>query len=152
MCFASKAVHLELVSDLVTAACIAAIRRFVSRRGFPKNLHSDNEKNIVDSEKEIADLQKIIRNDHCDSLQAESAGLHIKWFLIHPRAPQFCGLWESAIKCAKIHIRKVTGNNILSFEGLYTLLCQIELIFNSRPTCPLLEDPNDLFFLTPAHF
>ena len=42
VCFASKAVHLEQVSDLSTAACIAAIRRFVSRRGCPEKLHSDN--------------------------------------------------------------------------------------------------------------
>ena len=56
-CFASKAIHLELVSDLSTAACIAAIRRFVSRRGCPKNLYSDNGENFVGSEKEIADLQ-----------------------------------------------------------------------------------------------
>ena len=41
VCFSSKAVQLQLVSDLSTAACIAAIRRFVSRRGFPKNLYSD---------------------------------------------------------------------------------------------------------------
>ena len=47
VCFASKAVHLELVSDLSTAACIAAIRRFVSRRGCPRNLYSDNGKNFV---------------------------------------------------------------------------------------------------------
>ena len=76
MCFASKAVHLELVSDLSTAACIAAIRRFVSRKGCPKNLYSDNGKNFIGSEEEIADLQKILRNEHCDSLQAEAATLN----------------------------------------------------------------------------
>ena len=152
VCFASKAVHLELVSDLSTAACIAAIRRFVSRRGCPKNIYSDNGKNFVGSDKEIADLQKILRNEHCDSLQAEAAGLHIKWFFIPPRAPHFGGLWESAIKCANIHLRKVMGNKVLSFEELCTLLCQIEMILNSRPICPLSEDPNNEFFLTPAHF
>ena len=152
MCFSSKAVHLELVSDLSTAACIAAIRRFVSRRGCPKNLYSDNGKNFVGSEKEIADLQKISRNEHCDSLQAVAAGLHIKWFFIRPRAPDFGGLWESAIKYAKIHLRKVMGNKVLSFEEICTLLCQIEMILNSRPICPLSEDPNDEFFLTRAHF
>ena len=44
------------------------------------------------------------------------------------------------------------GNKILSFEGLCTLRCQIETILNSRAICPLSEDPNDEFFLTPAHF
>ena len=128
VCFASKAVHLKLVSDLSTAACVAAIRRFVSRRGCPKNLYSDNGKNFVCWEKEIAELQKILRNEHCDSLQAEAAGLNIQWFFIPPRAPHFDGLWETAIKCAKIHLRKVMGNKILSFEEVCTLLCQIEMI------------------------
>ena len=47
VCSASKAVHLELVSDLSTAACIAAIRRFVFRRGYLKILYSDNGKNLL---------------------------------------------------------------------------------------------------------
>ena len=104
VCFASKAVHQELVSDLSTAACIAAIRRFVSRRACPKNLYKVR---FVSSGEKLADLQKILRNEHCDSLQAEAAGLHIKWFFIPPRAPDFDGLWESAIKCAKIHLEQL---------------------------------------------
>ena len=43
------------------------------------------------------------------------------------------------------------GNKVLSFEELCTLLSQIEMILNSRPICPLSEDRNDKFFLTPAH-
>ena len=35
VCFSTKAVHLELVSSTSTAACIAALRRFVSRRSLP---------------------------------------------------------------------------------------------------------------------
>ena len=33
VCFASKAIHLELVSDLTTNACIAALSSFTSRKG-----------------------------------------------------------------------------------------------------------------------
>ena len=74
--------------------------------------------------------------------------LRFKWFFIPPRAPHFSGLWESAIKCAKIRLRKVMGNKTLSFEVLSTLLCQTELISNSRPICHLSKDPNYEFFLT----
>ncbi len=42
-----KAVHLELVSDLTTEAFIAALRRFVARRGHPSLIWSDHGTNFV---------------------------------------------------------------------------------------------------------
>ena len=46
MCFATKAAHLEVVSDLTTEAFLAALKRFVSRRVCPTNLYSDNGYNV----------------------------------------------------------------------------------------------------------
>lgn len=42
VCFATKAVHLELVCDLSTDAFLAALSRFILRRGLCKNIYSDN--------------------------------------------------------------------------------------------------------------
>ena len=42
-----KAVHLELVSDLTSEAFIAALRRFIARRGYPTLLWSDHGTNFV---------------------------------------------------------------------------------------------------------
>ena len=50
VCLASKAVHLELLSDLSRAAWIAAVRIFVFHIGCPKDLYSDNGENFVRSE------------------------------------------------------------------------------------------------------
>ena len=42
VCFSTKAAHLEVVSDLTTEAFRACLRSFVSRRGLPAHIHSDN--------------------------------------------------------------------------------------------------------------
>ncbi|XP_026326026.1 uncharacterized protein LOC113234770 isoform X1 [Hyposmocoma kahamanoa] len=47
ICLATKAVHLELVSDLTKEAFIAALNRFTARRGKPRNIYSDNENQMA---------------------------------------------------------------------------------------------------------
>lgn len=51
VCMATKAIHLEAVTDLTADAFIAAFRRFVSRRGTVQNIFSDNGTNFVKSNK-----------------------------------------------------------------------------------------------------
>lgn len=62
------------------------------------------------------------------------------------------GIWEAAVKSAKFHILRVIGETKLTFEEFSTVLAQIEAILNSRPLCPLSNDPGDLSCLTPGHF
>lgn len=62
------------------------------------------------------------------------------------------GLWEASVKSFKYHLKRIVGNQILTFEELLTVTCQIESCLNSRPLCPLSENPDDLTPLTPAHF
>ena len=150
VCFASRAVHLEAVSDLTTQACIAALRRFTARRGCPAMIYTDNGSNFAGTKTEIESLQNFLENEHADSFQAEAANLNMKWNLITPRAPHFGGLWEASIKSAKNHLRRVMGNNVLTVEELTTLFCQIEWVLNSRPIGVLSEDPKDPKHLTPA--
>ena len=47
VCFAAKAMHLELVSDFSKEACLSAIRQFTSRRGLPIVIYSNNETNFI---------------------------------------------------------------------------------------------------------
>ncbi len=42
VCLSTKAVHIEISSDLTTEAFLAALTRFVARRGVPKTILSDN--------------------------------------------------------------------------------------------------------------
>lgn len=45
-CFATKFIHLDLVSDLTTDAFLGALRRFVSRKGRCVRIQSDSGKNV----------------------------------------------------------------------------------------------------------
>ena len=46
-----KAVHLELVSDLTSDSFVAALRRFIARRGNPKVIWSDHGTNFIGAKK-----------------------------------------------------------------------------------------------------
>ncbi len=101
---------------------------------------------------EIEAVQRVLKDQHQTSLQAEAAGLNLRWAFIPPRAMHFGGLWEAGVKSAKKHLRRIMGNRVLTFEELTTLLCQVECVLNSRPLCPISEVPNDADPLTPANF
>jgi len=45
ICMATKAVHIDIVSDLTASAFLSAFDRFVARRGIPESVFSDNGKN-----------------------------------------------------------------------------------------------------------
>ena len=42
VCFATRAIHIEGVTSLTTEASLAALRRFIARRGKPRTVYSDN--------------------------------------------------------------------------------------------------------------
>ena len=58
VCFSTKALHLELVSDLTSDACLAALRRFVARRGTVTTIHSDQGTNFIGASNQLRDLFK----------------------------------------------------------------------------------------------
>ena len=146
-----KAVHLELVSDLTTEAFIATLRRFISRRGLPSLVWSDHGTNFIGADRELQDLFKFLRNKSSQIAISEFCTFNkIEWRFIPERAPHFGGLWESAVKSMKAHLRRITSNVKLTFEEMSTTICQIEACLNSRPLIPSDQDVTEV--LTPGHF
>ncbi|XP_071053596.1 uncharacterized protein [Onthophagus taurus] len=151
VCFTTRAIHLELVTDLTTECFIAALRRFSARRGKPNRMFSDNGTNFVGGNRELQELSQFLI-DNCSELKTLIENASIGWSFIPPNSPHFGGLWEAGVKSVKFHLRRVAGNASFTYENFYTLLVQIEAILNSRPLTQLSTDPNDTTPLTPAHF
>ncbi|GFX55685.1 integrase catalytic domain-containing protein [Trichonephila clavipes] len=152
ICFTVKAIHSEIVSDLTTEAFLAALKWFVARRGRPIEIHSDNGRNFVGANNELRKILKALFKGKMEEIMDFLSKEQIKWNFNPPSALHFGGLWEAGVKSLKYHLKRVIGNSILSHEEFLTLVVQIEVVLNSRPICPLSNDPNDVETLTPAHF
>ncbi|XP_058444882.1 uncharacterized protein LOC131426284 [Malaya genurostris] len=153
VCMATRAVHLEAVSDLSTETFMAALQRFVSRRGLPQKLYSDNATNFEGANNEMSRLAELFRNEqHLRTLIDYCASKQIEWSFIPPRSPHFGGIWEAGVKSVKSHLKLVLAEHKLTYEALATVLAQVEAILNSRPLTPASDDPNDMTAITPAHF
>lgn len=153
VCMATKAAHLELVTDLTTEAFIAALKRFWAKRGYPQNIYCDNATNFVGADRELQRLQRQFETQqHKSAVVDVSTRLGIQFHFIPPRSPSFGGLWEACVKSAKAVLLKVTMDLALTYEEMLTTVAQVEACLNSRPLTPLSNDPNDLVPLTPGHF
>ncbi|XP_060871376.1 uncharacterized protein LOC132945621 [Metopolophium dirhodum] len=147
ICMSVKAVHLEIVSDLSTEAFLAALDRFVARRGIPSNIYSDCGTNYVGAARQLKTLFRDAKVQ--DRL---SSHLTCAWHFNPPAAPHFGGIWEAGIKSTKYHFKHAIGQQVLTYEEFLTLTTRIEGILNSRPITPTSSDPHDLSALTPGHF
>ncbi|XP_059611719.1 uncharacterized protein LOC132258411 [Phlebotomus argentipes] len=148
VCTATKAVHLEVVSRLTTEKFLDSFRRFVARRGLCAEVHTDNGRNFVGA---ASELKRLIL-DNADVIHEEAAKMKVTWRFQPPRSPHFGGLVEAAVKSAKIHLKKVIGDQVLNYEEFLTILAQVEAVLNSRPLTVLTDDPADPQPLTPGHF
>ncbi|XP_077290363.1 uncharacterized protein LOC143914146 [Arctopsyche grandis] len=153
ICFVTKAVHMEVVSDLTSVAFLNCFKRFVARRGKPAIMWSDNGTNFVGANREPGRiLQNLFSENSFNQIISYAFTEGIQWNFIPPRSPHMGGIWESAVKQLKYHLKRIINSVNLTFESLATVIAQIEACLNSRPLTPISNDPKDLNPLTPGHF
>ncbi|GFT45987.1 integrase catalytic domain-containing protein [Trichonephila clavipes] len=153
VCFATRAIHLELVTDLSADAFIAALKRFISRRGKCSDIYSDCGSNFVGAKRKLMEFEKLAKSDNYNqNVSKFLTDNGIKWHQNVPGAPHMGGLWEAGIKSTKYNLKRVVGETKLTYEEFETFLTEIEACLNSRPLTPISNDQNDLSALTPGHF
>lgn len=153
VCMSTKALHLELASDLSTETFLMAFSRFISRRGPVEKMFSDCGTNFVGTSNLFKSVDKFTNSkEYQDQCQTYLTNRNIIWQFNPPSAPHFGGLWEAGVKSVKNLLYRTLGLQRLHYEELSTLLCHIEATLNSRPLGALTTDPADFEALTSSHF
>lgn len=144
-CAVYRATHLELIQSLSTEAFVQALRRFISRRGRPKVIYSDNGTNFVG-------LDNLFQKIDWSVMEKEYCLQKIRWKFNPPTASWWGGFWERLIRVLKDLLKKNLGHASLEYEEMTTMLCECESIMNNRPLTYLSEDPSELAPLKPSMF
>lgn len=152
ICLSTRAIHIEMVTDLTAEAFIASFKRFIGRRGNVAHLYSDNGTNFIGANTILNLEGEQAMKEYNDNIRCELAKLNTKFHFNPSLSPWMGGIWERGVGSIKHHLKRTIKDRILSYEQLQTLLIQIEAILNSRPISPLNENPDDLEILTPGHF
>ena len=148
VCLTIKAVHIEVTSSLETDSFINALLRFISRRGQPIEIRSDNGTNFVGADRE---LRKSIKEWNQTRIAGFLAQREIKWSFNPPAASHMGGIWERQIRSIRRILATLLKQQHLDDECLSTLMCTVESIINSRPLTTVSDDHRDLEPITPNH-
>ena len=144
-CANTRAIHLEVVTDLSVDMFLLSFRRFASRRSLPSIMVSDNASTYQSAAEELQQLFRSKELTHHLSKQG------VQWRFIPKRAPWYGGWWERLIGLTKSTLKKVLGRARISLTTLQTLVAEVEAVLNDRPLTYVSSDITDLEPLTPSH-
>ncbi|XP_072392255.1 uncharacterized protein [Diabrotica undecimpunctata] len=89
ICMVTRAYHLELVSNLTTKSFLLTIKRFISRRGNPSAIFSNNATNFLGSKNQLREFAQFLRNQdtqnsiefsHLDYMEIYTFSLSTSWW------------------------------------------------------------------------
>ena len=144
-CASTRAVHLEVVTDLSEETFLQAFRRFSSRKSLPRLVVSDNASTFMAAADELKALFESNR-------VKESLGNQgVDWKFIPCRAPWYGGYWERLVGLTKNALKKTLGRAYVTLPSLQTLIVEIEAHLNNRPLTYVSSELNEPEPLTPSH-
>ena len=78
-CMASRTIHIEVTFNLDTGSFILALRRIIARRENLRPIYSDNESNLIGTEREL----KKTYSEMNDKIQSFMEGIGEDWIKWH---------------------------------------------------------------------
>ena len=131
VCLSSRAMYLDIVENYSTDAFLGALKRFVSIRGFPSTLHSDNGTQLTCANKQLRDVTK---NFDMKEVCKFGSNEGMTWsFNKAGDAPWLNASCESLLRLVKKGLLKSMGDSVLTFAELQTVMFEVSNLLNSRP-------------------
>ncbi len=147
-CCHTRAVRLEVLSDLSVDAFLLAFTRVSSRGVNPHTVLSDNGGNFEGANKLLFQLWSCLGEG-----KVEEKRPTIRWKFNPPYASHYGGVFERLIGAAKAALyHALPSHYSLRLEELYTAFAEVEGLLNMRPLAYVSTDGKDPTPLTPNHF
>ncbi|KAH7703193.1 Pao retrotransposon peptidase family protein [Aphelenchoides avenae] len=124
-CMATRAVQLEVVHSQSAAHLLLAFDAFVSRRGYPDSVTSDNGSNIVLVSKTLDRIWKELLQNDATKDRCRQHG--IAWHFITPEAPWQGGFYEKLVHTVKRSLNTAIGRRHLRPSGAANRVYPLEL-------------------------
>lgn len=117
-CLGSRAVHVDLAADYSTEKFLMVLRRFVSIRGYPSKLYSDNGPQLVAANEE---LKNVVKDWSQKEIAEFGAIVGFKWDFAPADAPWQNGVSEALVKSVKRAITAAISDHVMTFSELQTV-------------------------------
>ena len=122
-CASARDIILGLIPNLSANSLKNSLKRFISHRGCPGNVISDNGSNFV-----AIETQNFTSNLNIKR--------HFNWVLAQWQG----GFFERLVRSVKEILKKNLRNYKITFDELQTILLELELIINNRPLTHIYTD------------
>lgn len=142
----SRAVHIEGCFGYDTGSFLLSLKRFVSIRGWPSHIYSDQESQVIAANKELKTMWKSIDKARINKTSATSG---TKWHFGPADSPWNQGAVESLVKSAKRGFKLCMGEKRVSPCEFMTICYDVANMMNERPLGVFPSQDSDINVLTP---
>lgn len=130
ICLTTRADHLDLAEGYSTVDFLASLRRFISIRGFPHSIFSDNGTQLVAASKAI---QEMTKKWNIKEISRFGTVAGMRWFYNKAGdALWYNGSCASLKRLVKKGLTRLIGESVLTFGELQTVLYKVANLISER--------------------